>query len=177
MKDRFDLIVQHIDEELATLHPGRVSPSMIENTKVLAYGAESPLNQLASITSLDAHTLLIQPWDSSVIKDIEKGLREAGRDYNPVVDGKTIRLSFPPLTEEKRRDYVRMMHEICEQGHVSVKKVREEIMNELKEKKANKEMSEDVFFAEQKSVQKIVDEYNETIKERAKLKETELMTI
>ncbi len=177
MKERFDLIIQHIDEELATLHPGRVNPAMLEHVKVMAYGAATPLVQLASITSLDAQTLLVQPYDHSVVKEIEKSLREAGRDYSPVVDGTTIRLPFPPLTEEKRRDYVKMMHEICEQGHVSIKKVREEIMNELKDKKNNKELSEDAFFSEQKNIQKIVDDYNDSIKQRSKLKEAELMTI
>lgn len=177
MKERFDLIIQHLQEELVTLHPGRVNPAMLEHVKVMAYGTETFLNQLASITSLDAQTLLIQPWDSSVIKEVEKSLREAGRDYSPVVDGTTIRLPFPPLTEEKRREYVKMMHEICEQGHVSVKKVREEIMNELKDKKNNKELSEDVFFSKQKDIQKMVDDCNDTIKQTAKLKEAELMKI
>lgn len=177
MKDKFDQIIQHLEEELATLHPGRVTPALLDQVFVKAYGTESPLNQLASVTSLDAHTLLIQPWDQSVVKDVEKSLREAGRDYSPVVDGKVIRLPFPPLTEEKRKDYVKMMHEICEQAHVAVKRVREESMNELKTKKNNKELSEDTMFSEQKAVQSMVDEYNTKINERSKSKETELMTI
>ncbi len=177
MSDVFNSTIEHLEKELLGLHPGRVTPAVLDDIKVKAYDTETELNQLASITSQDAQTLLVQPWDASILKDIETALRDAGRDYNPVVDGTTIRLVFPSLTEEKRKELVKRMQQRCEEAHVSIKRIREDIMNDLKDKKKNGEVSEDEFFSEQKDAQSIVDEYNKKIKDIAQAKETELMTI
>ncbi len=177
MKDKFDSIIQHLEVELANIHIGRVTPAVLESIMITAYDTDTELKQLASITNQDAQTLLVQPWDASILKDIETGLRNGKKDLNPVVDGNTIRIVFPPLTEEKRKEVVKQMQQICEEAKVSVKKVREDLMNSLKNKKQNKEISEDDFFAEQKDVQKLVDEYNNKIKELGSAKENELMAI
>lgn len=177
MEKQFEPIIEHLKQELSNIHVGRTSPGMLDGVMITAYGTNTEINQLASITSQDAQTLLIQPWDVSVLKDIEKGLRDAQRDFNPAVDGTVIRLSFPPLTEEKRKEYVKRMYEICEKSHISIKKIREDIMNNLKKLKQNSEISEDVFFSDQKKVQQLVDDNNAKIEAIAKDKETDIMTI
>lgn len=177
MKEQFDSILSHFQKDLSTLQVGRVTPSILDDIMVEAYNAMSPLNQVASVTNQGAQQLIIQPWDKSILKDIEKALRTAGRDYNPVVDGVTVRLPFPPLTEEKRRDVVKLVAGKCEEAHVSVKRVREECMNAIKAKKTDKTISEDAAFAEQKTVQKCVDDTNATLDQLAKTKEADIMKL
>lgn len=177
MEKAFQDIISHFEKQLAAIHAGRVSPSVLDHVVVEAYGTMTPLNQLASITNLDAQTLSIQPWDAQVIKDIERAMRTAEGDFNPAVDGTMIRLHFPPMTEEKRKTVVKSVHEIAEDAHVAVKKVREDMMNDIKNQKNNGDLSEDGFFAEQKSIQAEVDEVNGKIKEIASNKEAEVMKV
>ncbi|MDP3971183.1 MAG: ribosome recycling factor [bacterium] len=177
MNDKFDSTIQFLEKQLATLHIGRVSPAIMDDINVSVYDSVTPLNQLASITNQGAQSLVIQPWDTSIIKNIEKTLHEADQGFSPVVDGTTIRVVFPPMTEEKRKETVKVVKDRCEEAHVSIKKVREELMHELKTKKNDKEISEDDFFAEQKDIQKLVDDYNTIIKDLGIKKEKEILTI
>jgi len=177
MTQTFSDIIQHLRKELSSLQVGRVSPAILDDVMVEAYGTRTALASLASITSQGAQMLLIQPWDSSIIKDVERSLRTCGRDYNPAVDGTTVKLPFPPLTEEKRKDMVKLVEKRCEDTHIQIKRMREELMQEIKDKKADKSMSEDVFFAEQKKIQKDVDEANAEVERVGKDKEADIMKL
>lgn len=177
MADSFEPIIEHLEKELSSLHVGRVSPGAVEHIMVEAYDVQTPITQLASVTNQGAQALLIQPWDAGVLKEMERALHEDPIDASPVVDGQTIRLTFPPLTEEKRKDIVKRVKQKCEEAHVAVKKVREDSLNVIKKQKQDKEISEDDFFAQQKSIQGSVDTFNKQIDDLGQAKETEVMTV
>ncbi len=177
MATSFEPIIEHLRKSLATIQVGRASPVLLEGIMVEAYGTKTPLEQLASITSQGAQALLIQAWDQSITKDVERALRTCGRDYNPVVDGVTIRLPFPPLTEEKRKDLVKLVDERADEAKVHIKLVREELMHTVKSNKTDKVISEDQAFAEQKEIQKQVDHFNQLVTEVAEAKSTDIMKL
>lgn len=177
MKAAFETIRQHLQKEFSHLQVGRASPALLDDIAVEAYGTTTALSQLASITNQGAQMLVIQPWDANIIKDVERALRTCGRDYNPAVDGAAIRLPFPSLTEEKRKDIVKLVSARCEEARVQVKRVREELMHTLKTKKNDKAISEDTFFAEQKAIQKMVDDYNAMIERLRQEKEADIMKL
>lgn len=177
MKEKFEGILQHFQKELAGLQVGRVSPALLDDVQVEAYGTKTALPQLASITSQGAQMLIVQPWDTSIVKDVERAIRTCGRDYNPVVDGVMIRLPFPPLTEEKRKAMVKMVNERAEEAKVQIRLVREELMRAIKDRKADKVISEDQSFAEQKEVQKQVDHYQTQVTKLADDKSADVMKL
>ena len=173
----FTDIITRLDKELATIQAGRVNASVLDDIQVEVYGTRSPLQQVATITNQGPQNLIIQPWDPSIVKDIERAIRTCGRDYNPAVDGTSLRLPFPSLTEEKRRSLVAIVQNHVEEAHVAVKRLREELMNDLKKQKADKTLSEDQFFAKSKGIQKDVDDCNKTIDEHGERKSKQLLTI
>jgi ribosome recycling factor len=177
IKEKFQKIIEHLEKELANLRIGRAMPSIVEGIIIEAYGSRSPLMQLAAINVPEPQTLVIQPWDPTVVKDIEKGIHKANLDLNPVVDGKIIRINFPPLTEEKRRELVKIVNQKVEEAKISIKGVREDRIKELKKEEKDKIISEDDKFKEEKELQKIVDEMQIKIKQIAEKKEKELMTV
>ena len=177
MNAQFEPIISHFQKELSTIQVGRVTPAILDEVLVEAYGTESPLPQVASVTSQGPQLLAIQPWDPSITKEVERALRTCGRDYNPAVDGNLIRLPFPALTEEKRKETVKLVQEKAEAAKVQIKLAREEVMNTIKKQKADGAISEDDAFAQQKEVQKLVDQYHATITDLVKTKSDTIMTL
>lgn len=177
MKDKFEAIAAHLKKELSVLQVGRVSPAILDDVMVEAYGTHTALSQLAGVTAQGASMLVVQPWDASITKDIERALRTCGRNYSPAVDGQTIRLPFPPLTEEKRKEIVKLVSERAEESKVQIKLLREELMKVVKNAKTDGEMSEDQATAEQKNIQKLVDQYNKTVADMAETKSADVMTL
>lgn len=175
--NEFVNIITHLEEDLAGIHIGRATPAMVENIMVEAYNTTSPLQQLAAITAPGAQLLLIQPWDHSIIKEVEKALRTTGRDLNPVVDGTTLRINLPALTQEKRQEFAKQAKALGEQAHVAVKRQREELMQTFKQQKNDKQLSEDAFFSEQKKLQRQVDECNALIEKKVTAKEQSLLQL
>lgn len=177
MTEQFSQIIEHLEKELVALHVGRVSAAILDDIQIEAYGTITPLHQLSTITNQGAQALIIQPWDASVLKQIEKAIHESSIDVNPVIDGTVVRLNFPPMTEEKRLAVVKAVKQKCEEAHIAVKKVREDMMQELKKQKNDTEISEDEFFSTQKDIQQQVDSANTSIEEHGKRKEAEVMTV
>lgn len=177
IKPKFDKAIDHLKMQLATVRSGRATPALAENIKIEAYGTMTPLIELAGITSPEPRLLVVSPWDKSIIKDIEKALQAANLGAQPVVDGAVIRLNFPSLTEERRRELTKVMNNKLEEAKVSVRNIREESLKQWKDQKNNGDISEDEFFGIQKELQKIVDEQNELIKKLGEDKEKEIMTI
>ena len=175
--DEFDKAIAHLKKELSQIRTGSANPSLVENIAVSTYDSKMPLNELAAITVSDQQLLIIQPWDINIIKDIEIALTKSEQQFNPVVDGEKIRISFPPLTEERRTEMVKLMHQKVEECRVSVRKIREEAIKKIKTEEKAGNISEDEYFREEKNIQSEVDEYNTSIKEIADSKEKDLMTV
>ena len=177
INEKFRASVLFLQDELKKIKTSRAMPSLVEDINVDAYGAKTPLSQLASITCQGSQVLNIQPWDQGVTKEIEKSLSESQIGVNPVVDGTMIRLNFPPLTEEKRIEIVKVLSERLEAAKVSIRKIREEYIRVIKEEEKNGDISEDDYFATEKELQKMVDEFNGQVKEIGEHKEKEIMTV
>lgn len=176
-KDTFTSVLQHLSQELATLRSGRATPALVEHVRVEAYGTVTPLLELASITAPEPRLLIISPWDKSIIKDVERALQAANLGMNPTVDGMVLRLSLPQLTEELRKELVKIVKSKLEEAKVAVRNIREDIVKKSRDSKSQGTLSEDQFFVAQKDLQKAVDEVNNEIKLIGEEKEREIMTI
>ena len=176
-KEEFNKIIEHFKLEIGTLKTGRANPGMLDMVRVEAYGAMSPINQVASVTVQDARSLVIQPWDKSVLKDLEKAIVEANLNVSPVNDGERIRLNLPALTEETRKEVVKLLNHKAEESKIAIRMERDNVKDEIMEAEKNKEFGEDEKFSLLEDLDKKVGEYNETIKELVNKKEEEIMTV
>ncbi|MEK7540100.1 MAG: ribosome recycling factor [Patescibacteria group bacterium] len=176
-KTHFAGVASSLQKDLSSLRTGRAIPALLEDIQVEAYGSNMPLQQLASITAPEPRLLVVQPWDAQTIKDVEKAIRQSDLGLNPVVDGVIIRVPFPALTEEKRKELVKIMHGRLEEAKVKLRQMRETILKEWKIKKTAGEMSEDDFFRLEKDLQDLVDETNQHIESMGEDKEKEMLTI
>ena len=177
MQAQFEHVIEQFKEHLSTIQAGRATPTLIERTAVEAYDGKLPLVQLSSITNLDNQTLQVQPWDHVMIKPIEKALYATVPNITVSVDGGSLKVHFPPLTMEKRQVLVKVLKQQAAEAHISIKRLREDLLNALKQSKKEASLSEDAVFAEQKKVQKFVDQYNATIDQLSADKEKILLTI
>ena len=155
--DRMHKAVEAIRREFATVRTGRASPHILDRVIVDYYGAQTPLNQLAQISATEARLLTITPYDKSSIKSIEKAILESDVGLTPSNDGNVIRLTLPELTEERRKDLVKVVHGIAEEGRVSIRHVRREVMHDLKELKSAGEVGEDEERRGEAELQKLTD--------------------
>lgn len=169
--------IEHLRNELSKIRSGRATPNLIENIPVECYGNTSPLVQLATITAPDPGSLLIQPWDKTVVKEIEKAIHSSDTGLSPVNEGQHIRVSIPPLTEEKRLELVKLINKRVEDSRIAVRNAREVATKDLRAQEKDKAISEDDLFSEQKALQQETDSYIEKIKEIAEKKEKEIMTV
>lgn len=172
-------VLEIIKTDLSTVRTGRAAPSLVENIVINAYAGTSKMRvlELATIGSLDAQTLVITPFDASIIGEIQKGIQETNVGLNPVIDGQVIRISIPPLSEERRQELVHLVNQKLEGGRIQVRQVRHEAMGEIKKKVTAKEISEDDVFRLEKEVQKLTDDTIGEIDALGKRKEEELMTV
>lgn len=169
--------IDALNNEYASIRAGRANPAILDKIKVEYYGTPTPINQLGNVSVPEARTLLIQPWDASVLKEIEKEIQKSDIGINPTNDGKVIRLNFPPLTEERRKALVKDVSKIAENSKVSVRNIRRDGIDKIKAlKKDNKITEDDVKEAEDK-IQKITDKYVKNIDDIAKEKEKEILTV
>ncbi|HHI97050.1 MAG TPA: ribosome recycling factor [Thermodesulfatator atlanticus] len=176
-KRRMAKSVETFKNEVARVRTGRASVALLDGIKVDYYGTQMPLNQMATITVQDARLIVVQPWDVSAISAIEKAIQRAELGLNPVNDGKIIRISVPPLTEERRKELVKMVRKMAEEARVAVRNVRRDILNDLKDLKKEGEISEDDFYRAQEQLQKITDEYIGKIDDILAQKEKDIMTV
>lgn len=173
----FEGVISSLQKELAGLRTGRAIPALLEDLQVEAYGSTMPLQQLASITAPEPRMLVVQPWDAQTMKEVEKAIRQTDLGLNPAVDGALIRVPFPALTEEKRKELVKIMHAKLEEAKIKLRQLRETMLKEWKVKKTAGEMSEDEFFRQEKDLQQVVDKVNEQIESLGQAKEKEMLTI
>lgn len=173
----FQKTIQFLKSEYAKLQIGRANSTFVEDIKVEAYGTQQPLKALASVSCPDAKTIQIQPWDKGVASAIEKAIQISGLGLNPVNDGRFIRINMPPLTEERRRELVKVVHKMAEDGRISVRQARQKAHDTLRELEKQKTISEDEARLGEKHLQEKVDHVNKEIEEIAKQKEQDIMTI
>lgn len=176
-KPDFENVLMHLEKELHNTRGGRANASLVESIKVEAYGSMMDIKGLASISIPDAKTIQIEPWDKGVVKDIEKALIAANLGMAPSVAGTTIRLNFPPMTEENRRDTVKMVHQKGEQARIGIRNVRESVRETVLKNEKDKIISEDEKFRLLDVLDKEVAEINKKIDVMMKEKEAEIMTI
>jgi ribosome recycling factor len=170
-------VIGHLQKELNTLRTGRATPALVEDVRVSAYDSIMELKGLASIAIQDAKTLLIDPWDKTLLQAIEKGIRDSGSGLSPVTDSDKIRIVMPMMTEENRRSLVKVMKEKLEDARIALRGVREGVREEILEKEKNKEMSEDEKFKLLDELDKLTKEFSDLIGGMGEQKEEEIMTV
>jgi ribosome recycling factor len=176
-KQQFDQTVAFLQRELGAIRTGRATPALIEDVMVEIYGAKMTVRQIASIAAPDARSLVVDPWDKSVIKDLEKGIRLAQPSLNPVSDGKSLRIPMPPLTEEARRDLTKTIGQKVEQAKQGLRKVRDEARSSIIAAERAKELSEDDRYRLQKKLDDMSEEYTAKIRAVGEKKAVEVMTV
>ena len=169
--------VEVLQRELATIRTGRASPALVEQIRVDYYGVPTPLGQMATISVPEARLLVIQPWDKGSLSSIEKAILKSGLGLNPANDGDVIRLAIPQLTEERRRELVRVVRKRVEEGRVAIRNVRRETMEQLRDLARNKEISEDEQKRALGLLQRLTDRFIEESDSIARDKEAEVLEI
>ncbi len=169
--------IEHLKSEISSLRTGRATPALIEDLEVEYYGAKTPLKAIAAISNPEPRTLVIQPWDKGAVQAIEKAIQMSPLGINPVADRDVIRLSIPPLTEERRKDLVKLLGRFVEDARISVRKEREDALRAIDMQFKAKEIGEDDRFRRRNDIQKIADEINKKIEDIADAKEKEIMAV
>jgi ribosome recycling factor len=177
LKRRMDQAVATFQANLASTRTGRASVHMLDQVKVDYYGTHTPISQLAQISTPEAQMILIQPWDPTVIKEIEKVLSTADLGFNPITDGKVIRVPVPPMTEERRRDVCKHLNKVLEEHRTAVRNVRRDGNDALKKLAKDKKISEDDEKRALEEVQKMTDEEIRKMEELSRKKEVEVMQV
>ena len=176
-KDSMDKALQALLTELKKVRTGRAQISMLDAIKVNYYGTPTPLNQVSALSTPDARSFLISPWETSILKEIESSIVKSDLGMTPMNDGKVIRLKVPELTEDRRKDLVKSIKKICEDARVAVRMVRRDANDSLKQQLKDKAISEDENKRFQEEVQKLTDDYIKKVDDLATGKEKELMTL
>jgi len=176
-KLEFGKVMEALRRDLGSLRTGRANLALVEDVEVESYGTKMSLKSVASLSTPDARTVAIEPWDKNLLKDIEHALIAANLGINPVVDGVTVRLIVPQLTEESRKELIKIMKGKIEEHRQRLRRVRDEVKDRILTAEREKNMSEDERFREQELLDKMSGEFNDEIKEIGEKKEKEIMTI
>ena len=174
---RMERALDHLDEEFGAVRAGRANPKVLDRITVEYYGSETALNGVATISTPDARTLVIQPWDTKLLKDIQKAIQVSELGINPQNDGRVIRLVFPQLTEERRKDLVKQVKKYAEEAKVAMRNIRRDGMDYVKKLKKNSEITEDDQKKAEKDLQDLLDKMIKKVDEATAAKEKELMAL
>ena len=177
IEEKMNKTISVLEENLAEIRAGRANPAILNKIKVEYYGTPTPINQVAGISVPEARVILIQPWDASVWKEIEKEILKSDIGINPNNDGKVIRLVFPELTEERRKEIVKDVKKLTEEAKISIRSIRREGMDEFKAKQKAGEITEDELRGAEDSIQKITDKKVEKIDQISDAKEKEILSM
>jgi len=169
--------IQSLEDDLAAIRTGRANPALIEKISIEYYGSPVPLMQLATISVPEPRQLMVRPFDASSIKNIEKGILASELGLTPINDGKVIRLNLPPLTEERRRELIKFVHNRLEDARVAVRNIRRDAIKDLRDFEEEKMISEDEQKRGEEDIQKLTDRFGEEIDEIGKKKEIEIMEV
>ncbi|WP_027326904.1 ribosome recycling factor [Helicobacter pametensis] len=169
--------IESLRRDFGTLRSGKVSITILDNIRVDYYGTPTPLNQIGSVIATDATTIVINPWEKTLIKEVEKAIQEANIGVNPNSDGESVKLFFPPMTQEQRKEVAKEAKAMGEKAKVGVRNVRQESNNAIKKLEKDKEITEDMSKKGQDEIQKFTDEFVKKIDEMVKHKEEEVMKV
>ncbi len=176
-KQKMQNAMNYLHEEYGKLQTGRANAALVEGVNVEVFGSMMPLKGIANISIPEADQIAIQPWNRDHLPNIEKAITEANLGLNPNNDGVYIRLILPPLTEDRRKELVKLVHKYAEDTRVSIRNARHEAMKELESMEKEKQISEDELTGKEKLLQELVDEFNKSVEEDAKNKEQDIMTV
>ena len=176
-EERMGRRYDHMCRDFAEIRAGRANPAVLDKVKVDYYGTPTPVNQLAAVSVTEARTHVIQPWDTSLLRQIEKAIQKSDVGINPNNDGKVIRLIFPPLTEERRKLIVKDVQKIAEDTKVQIRNVRREAIEKLKAMKKKSEITEDDLKNAEKKMQKLTDNFTKKVDETSAAKQKELLEL
>ncbi len=174
---KLDIILEEYEKELKTIQTGRANPTIVESLVIDYFGVTTPINQAANVVSTDARTIVISPWNKDSLIDIEKAINESELGITPINDGEVIRLSFPSLTEESRKEMVKLVGQKTEATRIKIRKLREKIRDEIQKMEKEGGISEDDKFREENELQKIIDKYNKEVDILHDKKESDLMSV
>ena len=176
-KERMTKCITALESELDTIRAGRANPAVLDRITVDYYGSATPINQMASISVAEARILVVQPYDASTLKSIEKAIQASELGSNPTNDGRVLRIVFPQLTEERRKELCKTVSKTCEDSKVAVRNVRRDSMDKLKAMKKASEITEDELKDAEKNIQKITDKFIEQVDSVGEAKTKEIMSI
>ncbi len=177
LRANFNKVIEVVAGDMATIRTGRAKPDLVSNIEVMAYGSRMKMFEVASINAPDGTMITIQPWDKSLVKEIEKAIGDSDLKLPTAVSGDLIRIVIPPLTEERRRDFVKLLHQKMESAKVMVRQARQEIKDEIDGMEGKAGVSEDDIKRLLEQLQKITDEQMVKVEEMARKKESEIMSI
>ncbi len=176
-KEKMGKSIDSLASDFSQLKAGRANPAVLDKITVEYYGAATPLAQIGTVSVPEAKTLMIQPWDASILGEIEKAILKSDIGINPINDGKVIRLVFPSLTEERRKELVKTVNKYSENGKVAVRNIRRDAMDKYKDMKKKSEITEDDLKSIEKEIQDATDKAIKQIDEMTAVKEKEIMTV
>ena len=176
-RQRMDSALEALRREFANVRTGKATPSLLDSVRVEAYGGKVPLNQVGTVAAPEPRLLTVTPWDKSLLKEIDRGLRESDLGLNPSNDGSIIRIPIPALTEERRKEFVKVLHKLAEEGRVAIRQARKDANDDVKARQKKEGLSEDDIRREQDKVQKLTDQYIAKVEEVLKHKEAEVMEV
>jgi len=177
IEERMEKSIDSLESKFSEIRAGRANPAILNRVSVEYYGVQTPINQVAGISVPEARMIVIQPWDASVLKAIERAILEADIGINPNNDGKVIRLNFPELTEERRKDLVKDIKKIAEEAKVGIRSIRKDGMDDVKARQKNSEISEDEKADLEDKIQKLTDKYVGIIDSVLEKKEKDIMSV
>ena len=177
IKEKMEKTISVFSEKLSEVRAGRANPAILNKVKIDYYGTPTPINQVAGISVPEARLIVIQPWDGSILKEIEKEILKSDIGINPNNDGKVIRLSFPELTEERRKEIVKDIRKMAEEAKVAVRSIRRDAIDEAKKAQKDSEISEDELKSAEDNIQQLTDKYVAKVDEILGSKEKEVMSI
>lgn len=177
VKEKMDKAVSFFNEKLSEIRAGRANPAILNKIRIDYYGTPTPINQIAGVSVPEARMIVIQPWDASALKEIEKAILASDIGINPNNDGKVIRLNFPELTEERRKEIVKEIRKIAEETRVAVRGARRDGLDEFKAKQKNSEITEDELKLAENEIQKLTDKTIEEVDKILENKEKDIMSL
>jgi len=176
-KEQMEAALDAIRREFATVRTGKATPALLDTVRVDAYGSKMPLNQVATVGTPDSSLIVVQPFDKSLIGDIERAILTADLGLNPANDGNVIRVPIPPLNEERRKEFVKVLHKMAEEGRISIRHARRTVREGIHELVKEHEIGEDEGHRREEALEKLTHDYTEKIDELLKHKEEEVMAI
>lgn len=176
-EERMKKTIEAVTREFNTIRTGRANPSVVEHLKISYYGALTPLRQLASISAPDARLIVIQPWDPSVVSEIEKAILKSDLGLTPMTDGKVIRLSIPQLSQERREELAKIIKKMAEDGRIALRTIRRDAKEQIEKDEKDKKVTEDDRFHSIDDLQKLIDKYIKKVDELLASKEAELKEV